>query len=386
MIAMETGPLDLLVMQATTYCNLNCNYCYLTTEQRRTRARMSLEVVRKTSERVKDSGLIRRPFSIVWHSGEPLAAGYAFYENAFEIMDEVFSSCPYTHVIQTNGTLINEKWCELFKKHRVNIGLSLDGPRDIHDRNRVDWKNHGSFEQVFRAAKLLKEQKIPFYTISVVGQDSLTQGREIYRFLRELGPSIMGFSAEETEGANQSGLHSLADPDLRQLRNFWCDIYQEALKHDEVQRVREFKNIYKGLYQLTLDAGKNPAQSQLVAPYRIISVDFNGDFSTFSPELLPMKNERFGNFIFGNVLHDDLMEVYHNNERFRAVAAEIARGVEECRASCEFFNICRGGAPSNKLMERGRFDVAETNFCRHSRQTPALAVIEHMESLLGVAQ
>ncbi len=386
MSTLPIGPLELLVMQATTLCNLNCRYCYLTVEQRRTRSKMSQDVVRNSIERVLGASLVTKPFSIVWHSGEPLAAGYAFFEEAFETIHGLLEGRPYTHVIQTNGTLINPRWVELFKKYRVNVGVSLDGPREIHDRNRLDWGKNGSFERTLAGVQLLKQEKIPFYTISVVGRESVKHGRALYQFLRGLGPSIMGFSAEETEGANQSELHSFSDETLSELRTFWAEIYQEALRYDELPRVREFKNIYKGLYEITQPPRDVPTQAQLITPYRILSVGINGDFSTFSPELLPLQHERYGSFVFGNVMHDNLLDVFHHNLHFQRIAAEIQKGVASCKKSCDFFNICRGGAPSNKLMEHGRFDVTETMFCRHSRQTPALAVIEQMESALGVAE
>jgi uncharacterized protein len=115
----------------------------------------------------------------------------------------------------------------------------------------------------------------------------------------------------------------------------------------------------------------------------IVNVDARGQVSSFDPELLAVHTERFGDFVFGNVLNDRLVDLAAN-PKFQAVRAEIAAGVEACRASCAYFGLCGGGAGSNKYWEHGRFDGTETQHCRYRIQLVADVVLEGMEKELGL--
>jgi uncharacterized protein len=134
-------------------------------------------------------------------------------------------------------------------------------------------------------------------------------------------------------------------------------------RHGGEMTVREVSTAFE-----MLSAPAALTRDQQNAPWAIVTVGVDGSFSTFSPELIGVKTEAYGDFTFGNVLRDSF-EHGAQSERFRTLAAEIDRGVSSCKASCKYFDVCGGGAPANKYFENGSFDSTETLFCRLTKKT-----------------
>src|SRR5262245_37581909 len=131
----DMGPLQLLVLQPTPFCNLDCSYCYL--PDRGDTRRMSLETLDRALRWVADSGLVREPFSLLWHAGEPLVVPVAWYEEAAALLRRYGEGQPpVTQSVQTNATLIDKEWCGYFRRRDIEVGVSVDGPAFLHDRHR----------------------------------------------------------------------------------------------------------------------------------------------------------------------------------------------------------------------------------------------------------
>ena len=142
--------------------------------------------------------------------------------------------------------------------------------------------------------------------------------------------------------------------------------------------------LYQAIAQAAIDDDQltSPPNDQ-VAPFAIISVAYDGSISTFSPELLGMKNSEFGDFYFGNMMTDDFTDVA-SGHKFQNVLKDIQAGVRMCADGCEYFSFCGGGAPSNKYYENGSFASAETMFCRYTIKTPIDIVLEDLEQSLEI--
>ena len=177
--------LGVLVLQPSPFCNINCDYCYL--PNRTSTQRMEFSVLEKITERLAESGLVGPEFTLLWHAGEPLAVPISWYTEAFSIIERVPElSGKVRHNFQSNGTLLNDKWCDFIKAHPVDIGLSIDGPAHIHDRHRVTRSGAGTHAKAERAAKLLQDRDIPFGVVAVISNDSLDHAEEIYRYFLDL--------------------------------------------------------------------------------------------------------------------------------------------------------------------------------------------------------
>jgi uncharacterized protein len=170
-------------------CNLCCDYCYyLSKEQLLGQAddwRISDEVL-ETFIRQYIEGQNYREVVFSWQGGEPTLLGIDFFERVVELEKKY---CP-SHMrcendLQTNGTLIDDEWCTFLKENDFLVGLSIDGPRELHDHYRRDRKGEGSFDRVIRAARLLRKHDVSFATLSCVNRLTAQHPLEVYRFLRD---------------------------------------------------------------------------------------------------------------------------------------------------------------------------------------------------------
>jgi uncharacterized protein len=364
------APVGLLIVQATPFCNINCSYCYL--GDRLNKARMSLSTVEAIARFVRDLPLAKHPLPLVWHAGEPLVMPMSFYEQAVEHFTSAAPELPLQHQFQTNATLLTDEWCQLIKRTSIRVGVSIDGPKHIHDANRVDRAGKGTFERTIRGIGKLREHHIPFTVISVITRAALDRPDEVWEFLASLGASQLAFNIEEVEGAHHSS--SLEGRGLRDLvRDFFARIAELQTKMPEV-RVRELDDMRR---HLTAPVGSSVNRANN-SPGSIINIDVAGNVTTLSPELLGQVHPRYGQFNWGNVHTDSWDDVLHNPE-FLRVLESVEAGVEKCKASCGYFAVCGGGNPSNKLAELDTLDGAETLHCSLHVQTVADVVIDRME-------
>jgi uncharacterized protein len=134
---------ELLVIQPTPFCNIDCRYCYL--PHRNSKAVVAQQTLANLFSQVFASGWVRDCLSVVWHAGEPTVLPIGFYCDAFRMIDRLKpADLTVAHSFQTNGTLIDEAWCAFFGEERVNVGVSVDGPKHLHDRNRLTRSGRGT--------------------------------------------------------------------------------------------------------------------------------------------------------------------------------------------------------------------------------------------------
>ena len=186
----------LVVLQPTPFCNIDCQYCYL--PDRSNTKRMPIEVIRRVASEVLSSNLIEAPFVFLWHLGEPLAVPPSFYEEAFSEIAQINEEYKreYVHSFQTNATLLNEQWVDLVKRHRIRLGISVDGPAFIHDRQRLTRKGNGTYSAVISGIKLLQMANVPFGVITVLTDFSLDYPDELFQFFLENGINDVGFNIQ----------------------------------------------------------------------------------------------------------------------------------------------------------------------------------------------
>lgn len=185
-MAKPTGPL----------CNLDCKYCfYLEKEHLYPNTKkwvMSSAVLEEYTRNYIDSQ-DSDTVTFAWQGGEPTLLGVGYFERIVELQAKHSQGKQILNVMQTNGTLLDDEWGDFLSRHKVLVGLSIDGPSEIHDFYRVDKGSAGTFDRVMRGLEVLKKYKVEFNTLTVVNRHNSVFPVEIYRFLKEIGSRYMQF-------------------------------------------------------------------------------------------------------------------------------------------------------------------------------------------------
>lgn len=353
--------LSLLVVQGSPFCNIDCDYCYL--PLRHVTRRMPMDILDKTMDRLCEAELIGPPFDVLWHAGEPLAVPVSYYEQAVEVIERYPPARGHaSFVFQTNAMLIDQAWCDFFKQHNAAVGVSVDGPAFIHDAHRKTRTGEGTHAKAMAGIRRLQDNKIPFGVITVITKEALDFPDEIFEFLLGLNCASVGFNIEEIEGANETTSLSVQGGEFR-VRGFLRRFYERNREHGFPLRVREFDEVRERL----LNPGSYINNETL--PLSMINVDCDGNFSTYSPELLGQSSEGYGPFAIGNVMRDRIFDAVQSAS-FQKIAADIDAGNRKCAETCYYFPYCQGASPTNKYFENKTFNSTETMHCRSVIQAP----------------
>jgi uncharacterized protein len=370
---------SLLILQPTPFCNIDCRYCYLT--DRANTTRMTPERAVEAFRRLAAFPTVRDEASMIWHAGEPLVLGVDWYEQVFAgIAAAAPSGLKVHHCVQTNAMLIDDDWCRLFRDWKVNVGVSVDGPREMHDAERVDRKGRGTFDRTMAGIACLRRNDVDFHVISVLGEPAMREPAALFAFYRDNDIARIAFNVREREGGNVDTCAG-AGVTPTDLRNFYAGFLAAMRAAEYPIDIRELEQAAGAVSGF----GRGPEGNEQVEAFGIVTVDVGGGVTTFSPELAGLSG--FGypqGFDVGNVFTDDF-ETMLNSPTLARMAAEIGEGVEACRASCAYFPVCCGGAPVNKLCEAGSFAVTETEYCRLTKKAVMDFVLETIEAAESAA-
>jgi uncharacterized protein len=363
---------ELLILQPTPFCNIDCDYCYL--PDRASTTKMQPDVARAAAERVVEAGLVGPRVSIVWHAGEPLTMGIPAFEALVDAVNSAIpSSTEVTHHVQTNAMLISSDWCDVFERKAIRIGVSVDGPAFLHDAHRKTRSGKGTHERTLAGIRMLVERRIAFHAIAVVTGATLDYPDEFYDFFAPLPIHLLGLNVEEIEGTHhRSSLQGLTMKP--RYRRFLARLFRRVQEDGFKLGVREFHSAMAAV-RFSGDVSE-PASDQQNGAWRIVTVDCGGQYTTFSPELLGLA---WGDdtFVMGSVLDTPIRDAAES-PKFRRLEGEIAAGIRACEAGCEYFRYCGGGAPVNKYSENGSFASSETMFCQLTRKVVLDVVAEEL--------
>lgn len=359
---MGDGP-RLIVLQPTPYCNIVCSYCYL--GHRDERRLMSDDVIDAVREKIFRRLSKEAAPTVVWHAGEPTAAPISWYEKAYGRFAD--AAPPRTRfAMQSNGIAIDERWIDLFRRTRTTVSLSIDGPQRFHDQRRRTRNGGPTWGMAVRGLTRLRQAGFQPRVITVLHPDGLDCASDYFIFYRDHGVTEVSFSIDELEGANRAS--SFAGRDHKAaVTHFLVTLLELAYRDGYPLRVREIERIAEVL------AGTPSPENEMIEPWATIVVAADGRVSTFSPELTEVVARQYGDFVFGNILHGEI-EQFARTDMFGLVAEQVAAGVDACRSSCRYFDICGGGSPVNKFCEKNDLAATETEYCRLTTQASADAL------------
>jgi uncharacterized protein len=189
-------PFSIMAKPTGALCNLNCNYCYYLEKENMYEGTSSFKMDEELLETFTRKYIHEHPsreLSFLWQGGEPTLLGIGFYEKALQLQKKYGSGKVISNAFQTNGILLNDDWCEFFKKNNFLVGISIDGPQQLHDQYRTHKGGQGSFDKVMRGIELLKKHRVEFNTLTVINNLNVEHPQTVYRFLKQIGSTHLQF-------------------------------------------------------------------------------------------------------------------------------------------------------------------------------------------------
>lgn len=317
-------------------CNLACDYCYYSTCNGKP-GRINpvddttLEIFIK-DYMAMSRGLV--PF--IWQGGEPLLAGYDFFEKVVTLQQKYTTATTRaTNSIQTNGTLINQRWASFFKRHKFFVGVSLDGPQQINDKRRVTRTGKASFDLVMRGIEHLREQNVPFNILTVIHENNVGHAKELMAFYEQEQFAhvqfipCMDFQAQHPD---QPGVFSIT-PEA--YGTFLCEAF-DAWYNDgkPMISVRFFDNMVMRYLNQTAEH----CIHQEACPPSLV-FEQNGD-------AYPCDFYMDEDHCLGNIRSQSLQEILQHPKMKQF--SELKPALSNACQSCDFVNLCYGGCPRNR--------------------------------------
>lgn len=370
-------------------CNLDCRYCFYLEKKRlfrdTSRFQMTPEILETfIRQYIESQDVPEVHFS--WQGGEPTLLGVDFFQRVVALQDRYANGKKVTNAIQTNGIVLDDGWCEFLANNDFLVGLSVDGPRELHDRYRVDKRQRPTFDAVMRGVGFLKKHGTSFNTLTVVNDVNSQSPLEVYLFLREIGDGFMQFIplVERKPDHNAKGLGlSLGLPPTpddkdqtsaatpwsvrpKQLGEFYVRIFDEWVRKDVGKVFVQFFDVALGNW---MGAGSGLCQ---FAPRcgHAAALEHNGDLYACDHYVYPKHKT-------GNTLESSLSELMASARQQKFGNDKRDLLPQYCR-ECEILFACNGDCPKHRFIKTPDGESGLSYLCTAYRR-----VFKHMGPYMG---
>ena len=348
-------PLYVMLKPAGAHCNLACKYCYYLEKNKlyptAQRHLMSDEMLEQfTREYIEAQTMSQVLFT--WHGGEPLLRSIDFYRKALSLQQKYAGGRRIDNVIQTNGTLLTDEWCEFFAQNHWLVGISIDGPQPYHDHYRLTAAGKPSWKKVMQGIKLLKKHGVEWNAMAVVNAYNANHPMEFYRFFKENGCQFLQFTPiveRLTRHEDGRTLASLADKDEISLSEasvapeqwgyFLCAIFDEWVRKD-------VGKIFVEIFDCTLAnwMGISPgicAYSKECGHAGVM--EHNGDVYSCDHFVFP-------EYKLGNIRDHSLIDMLYGEQQQEFSRLKHSSLPRQCK-ECDMEFACHGECPKNRFMK-----------------------------------
>lgn len=348
-------PLYVMLKPAGAHCNLACKYCYYLEKNKlyptAQRHLMSDEMLEQfTREYIEAQTMNQVLFT--WHGGEPLLRSIDFYRKALSLQQKYAGGRRIDNVIQTNGTLLTDEWCEFFAQNHWLVGISIDGPQPYHDHYRLTAAGKPSWKKVMQGIKLLKKHGVEWNAMAVVNAYNVNHPLEFYRFFKENGCQFLQFTPiveRLTRHEDGRTLASLADKNEIPLSEasvapeqwgyFLCAIFDEWVRKD-------VGKIFVEIFDCTLAnwMGVSPgicAYSKECGHAGVM--EHNGDVYSCDHFVFP-------EYKLGNIRDQSLIDMLYGEQQQEFSRLKHSSLPRQCK-ECDMEFACHGECPKNRFMK-----------------------------------
>lgn len=350
-------PLYVMLKPIGSRCNLDCDYCYylekanLYTNEDKGHV-MSEQLLEKFVKQYIESQTMPQVM-FTWHGGETLMRPLSFYKKAIEFQKKYAAGRQIENTLQTNGTLLNDEWCEFFKENNFLIGISIDGPQEFHDEYRRDKMGRPSFHKVMKGIRLLQKHEVVYNVMAVVNDYNSDYPVEFYRFFKEIGAQFIQFtpiverlrvkkSPLKLATANEDDSEAkLADYSISPEKwgSFLCGVFDEWIKED-------VGRIYVQIFDSTLAnwVGEQPGLCTMAKTCGHAGVmEFNGDVYSCDHFVFP-------EYYLGNINVKPLTSMMYSEKQLKFGNDKFDKLPKQCR-ECDFLFACYGECPKNRFVK-----------------------------------
>ena len=322
-------------------CNLDCEYCfYLDKEELypNTRSfRMTDEVLENYVRQYIESQQVNE-ITFAWQGGEPTLMGVDFFRRAVEYQQKYRRvGTRIQNTFQTNATLLNDEWCKFFKQNNFLIGISIDGPPELHDKYRYDKRGRPSSDDVLRGLRFLQKHQVDCNVLCVVNSHNADYPLEVYRYFKELGAQFMQF----IPAVERVGEKGVTDRTVRaaQYGKFLCAIFDEWV-------VNDIGKIFVQIFDVALEAWLGYQPSLCIFNEtcgNAMAIEHNGDLYSCDHYVDP-------EYFLGNVM-DTPMEALVESTFQRKFGTDKRDTLPQYCLDCEVRFVCNGGCPKNRFIK-----------------------------------
>ena len=341
-------------------CNLNCEYCFYLEKQ----ALFGTDEKYRMSDDVLSAFITNyitsQPTPVVefvWQGGEPTLLGIDFFRRVIELQKPFSGAKTISNSLQTNGTLLTDEWCAFLKRHNFMVGISIDGPKDIHDRYRRDRKGNGTFDRVMQGLRLLQKHKVEYNVLASVARETARHPLEVYRFLKNQGVEFIQFapiverlpdSSSRQIGLRLAGPAMLDKEEQQTEVTSWSVIPEEygdfliAVYEDWVRN--DVGTVFVMNFEWALNAWiGNPSPVCIHAKTcgRSVVIEHNGDVYACDHCVYP-------EYKLGNIKTDRLSEMVERSLRSGFGVSKETSLPRWCR-ECKVLAACQGGCPKHRF-------------------------------------
>ena len=339
------------ILEPVQSCNIHCSYCYATGPER---PRMSEDVLRialrKIVDYVEQAGFDR--IDIIWHGGEPLLAGLPFFQSAQRLLEKIDNPVRFRQFMQTNGLLLDDDWCRFFANHHIQVGLSLDGPEELHDACRCDHRGCGTHSRVMEALNLATTHGVKVGFNAVASPFTKQRAADIYGFFHRLGS---GFRINPLLPAGRAEQMLTRYPAAAEYGDLLCELF-DIWTATPSKRIRV--SPLDGFLKTLLVGASDECQFQPTCMGAYLAIRSDGTANICS---------RFNSHPLGNILQADVATFFD-----APVARKLKKRLDvlvRCH-SCENWKLCYGGCPYSALLVGGSVDKQDP-FCNDYRRINA---------------
>lgn len=343
------GPNLEIILMPTMACNMACDYCYVVEKYPGT---MDLQLAKSVIEQVVAHNNPALRTRVYWHGAEPLLTGIGFYGEICAWTRERYGIDAVQHHIQTNGTLLNEEWFDLFIQEHITVGVSLDGPKEIHDAHRKTSDGRDTFETVFGNIIAARKKKLYLDALCVITRESVGNEDEIFHFFFE---NRIDFGFEPLVPETEQMTLCLAIKPTE-----YADVAIKLFDNWFFQKEPRLRMVVPPYHYLKaiLEGGNS---------YCNFSKNCVGNYLAISPDGTVHSCIMFAarpEYAFGNIKKSRLATILESPIRQRMLL-ERATQITKCR-NCRWLSICHGGCPHHALVQQGTL-LQPDMFCESYR-------------------